>query len=182
MQWQYRLEIFLIKPSKKKNQIRVFVIFNDCQDMLKNVNEIICWPFPVNWVFNRRLTNFKVEFILQPFLLDYNRIVRLEVCLKVVLNGVAQQVQPHADCQSAARRLSECSGTTRKLSIAIPLQNLGKENTNLWNLAVGTWKSTKAKLMLTCKVICKTCTNMQKMMCFALGSPDFFWQNLAKPC
>ena len=27
-----------------------FVIFNDCQDMLHNVDEIISWPFPVNRV------------------------------------------------------------------------------------------------------------------------------------
>ena len=33
---------------------QIFVIFNDCQDMLKNVDEIIGRPFPVNGVFNQR--------------------------------------------------------------------------------------------------------------------------------
>ena len=54
--------------------------------MLKNVDEIIGRPFPNNGVFNWRLTNFEVGFILQPFFLDYNRIARLKVRLKVVLN------------------------------------------------------------------------------------------------
>ena len=35
--------------------------------MLKNVDDIISQPFPVNRVFNRKLTNFDVGFILQPF-------------------------------------------------------------------------------------------------------------------
>ena len=40
-----------------------------CQDMLQNVDEIISLPFPINGVFNRRLTNIEVGFILQPFFL-----------------------------------------------------------------------------------------------------------------
>ena len=55
-----------IRSNLRRKQI--FVIFNDCQDMLQNVDEIIGQPFPVNQVFNRRLTNFEVGFILQPFL------------------------------------------------------------------------------------------------------------------
>ena len=35
--------------------------------MLKNVDDIISRPFPVNRVFNRKLTNFDIGFILQPF-------------------------------------------------------------------------------------------------------------------
>ena len=46
---------------------QIFVIFNDCQDVLQNVDEIIGQPFPINRVFNWRLTNFEVGFILQPF-------------------------------------------------------------------------------------------------------------------
>ena len=67
---------------------QIFVIFNGCQDMLKNVDEIIGRPFPVNKVFNWRLTNFKVSSILQQFFLDYNRIARLKVRSKVVLNCI----------------------------------------------------------------------------------------------
>ena len=68
---------------------QIFVIFNDCQDMLQNVDEIISQPFPVNWVFNQRLTNFEVGFILQP-ILDYNQIARLKVSLKVILNSIGR--------------------------------------------------------------------------------------------
>ena len=50
----------------KKKQI--FVVFNDCQDMLQNFDEIISQPFPITGVFKRRLTNIEVDFILQPFL------------------------------------------------------------------------------------------------------------------
>ena len=46
---------------------QIIVIFNDCQDMLQNVDDIINQPFPVTLVFNRKLTNFEVGFILQPF-------------------------------------------------------------------------------------------------------------------
>ena len=41
-----------IRSNLRRKQI--FVIFNDCQDMLKNVDEIIGRPFPVNGVFNQR--------------------------------------------------------------------------------------------------------------------------------
>ena len=56
--------------QKNRSNLRrkqIFVIFNDCQDMLQNVSEIIGQPFPINRVFNWRLTNFEVGFILQPF-------------------------------------------------------------------------------------------------------------------
>ena len=42
---------------------QIFVLFNDCQDMLQDVDEIISQPFPVNWVFNMRLTNMEVGLI-----------------------------------------------------------------------------------------------------------------------
>ena len=42
---------------------QIFVLFNDCQDMLQNVDEIISQPFPVNWVFNGRLMNIEVGLI-----------------------------------------------------------------------------------------------------------------------
>ena len=44
-----------------------FVIFNDCPDMLENVDEFISPPFPVNRVFNWKLTNIEVGFISQSF-------------------------------------------------------------------------------------------------------------------
>ena len=80
------MKVIDLKKQSKNLRFYSFVIFNDCQDMLKNVDEIIGRPFPNNGVFNWRLTNFEVGFILQPFFLDYNRIARLKVRLKVVLN------------------------------------------------------------------------------------------------
>ena len=58
---------YMLWQDKLDKRKQIFVIFNDCQDMLKNVDEIIGRPFPNNGVFNRRLTNFEVGFILQPF-------------------------------------------------------------------------------------------------------------------
>ena len=74
------MKVIDLKKQSKNLRFYSFVIFNDCQDMLKNVDEIIGRPFPNNGVFNWRLTN------LQPFFLDYNQIARLKVSLKVVLN------------------------------------------------------------------------------------------------
>ena len=67
--WQYKLDKNFNLTFRENS---FFAIFNDCQDMLQNVDEIVSRPFPVNWVFNRRLTNFEDGFILQPFFLDYN--------------------------------------------------------------------------------------------------------------
>ena len=53
-----------IRSNRRK---QIFVIFNNCQGMLQNVDEIIGRPFPVNEVFNRRLISFEVDLILQPF-------------------------------------------------------------------------------------------------------------------
>ena len=61
------------KFQSKLRRKQIFVIFNDCQDMLQIVDEIISWPFPVNRVFNQRLTNFEVGFILQ-------QICKREIC------------------------------------------------------------------------------------------------------
>ena len=63
MLWQYKLD--------KKNWFNLwrkhnFVIFNDCQDMLQNVDEIISPSFPIIGVFNQRLTNIEIGFILGP--------------------------------------------------------------------------------------------------------------------
>ena len=79
------------KIQSKFQRKQIFLIFNDFQDMLQNVDEIISWPFPVNWVFNQRLTNIEVGFILKPFF-DYNWIMRLKVCLKLVFNSIAVTV------------------------------------------------------------------------------------------
>ena len=54
MLWQYKLDEKFQSNLRRK---QIFVIFNDCQNMLKNVDEIISRPYPVNGVFNRRLTN-----------------------------------------------------------------------------------------------------------------------------
>ena len=95
LQWEEESEFLhavAIQAGQNRSNLRrkqIYVIINACQDMLKNVDEIISWPFPVNRVFIRRLTNFKVSFILQPFVLDHSWIVRLKVCLKVVLNSTA---------------------------------------------------------------------------------------------
>ena len=67
---------------------QIFVIFNDCQDMLQNVDEIISQPFPVNWVFNFETLIDKLWgwFYFTIIFLDYNQIARPKVLLKVVLN------------------------------------------------------------------------------------------------
>ena len=84
-------------------QKQIFLIFNDCQDMLQNVDEIISWAFPVNGVFIRRLTNIEVDFILQSFFLNNNRIARLKLSLKLVLNSieVADDFIHSSNCTSA---------------------------------------------------------------------------------
>ena len=56
---------------------QIFVIFNDCQDMLQNVDEIISLSFPVIRVSNWRLTNIEVGFMSQPFFLINNWIASL---------------------------------------------------------------------------------------------------------
>ena len=61
------------KFQSKLRRKQIFVIFNDCQDMLQIVDEIISWPFPVNRVFNQRLTNFEVGLILR-------QICKWEIC------------------------------------------------------------------------------------------------------
>ena len=46
---------------------RIFAIFNHCQDKLQNLDETISWPFPVNWIFNQRLTEIEVSLIYNQF-------------------------------------------------------------------------------------------------------------------
>ena len=49
---------------------RSLLVFKDCQDMLQNIDEIFrptVEPFPVNRVFNLRLTNIEVGLIYNHF-------------------------------------------------------------------------------------------------------------------
>ena len=71
---------------------QISLIFNDCQDMLENVDEIIMisLSFPVIRVFNRRLRDIEVGLFYNHFLND-NRIARLKVLLKLVLNHIASE-------------------------------------------------------------------------------------------
>ena len=66
MLWQYKLDNWQKFQSNLRRK-QIFVIFYDCKDMLQNVDEIISQPFPFNRVFNGKLTNFEVGFILQPY-------------------------------------------------------------------------------------------------------------------
>ena len=60
--------------------------------MLENVDEIIMisLSFPVIRVFNRRLRDIEVGLFYNHFLND-NRIARLKVLLKLVLNHIASE-------------------------------------------------------------------------------------------
>ena len=77
MLWQYKLD--------KNFDLTLLVIFKK----KLNADETIGRPFPTNRVFNLRLINFEVGFILEPFFVDYNRTARLKVPLKVDLNSIA---------------------------------------------------------------------------------------------
>ena len=64
----------------------ILVIFNDCQDMLQNFDEIISQPFPVNRLFNQILTNIEVGFILQPFLIEQLGFMKLVLnCIQEII-------------------------------------------------------------------------------------------------
>ena len=95
LQWEEESDFLHAVPiqagQKFQSNLRrkqIFVILKDSQDMLQNIDEIIGQPFPVNWVFNQKLTNFEIGFILQPFFLDNNGIASLKDHLKVVLNSI----------------------------------------------------------------------------------------------
>ena len=62
---------------------QIFVIFNDCQNMLKNFPST---EFSIGDWQTSKLVYFTTIF------LDYNRIARLKVCLKVVLNLIGFQL------------------------------------------------------------------------------------------
>ena len=66
MLWHCKLDKKIQSNLRGK---QIFVIFNDCQYMLRNVDEITSLPFPVNWVFIQSLTNIEVAFfLLQQFI------------------------------------------------------------------------------------------------------------------
>ena len=52
--------------------------FNDCQDTLQNVDDMRSQPFPVKKIFNQRLTNLEIGFVLQPLFLNYNPWINLQ--------------------------------------------------------------------------------------------------------
>ena len=108
MLWQYKLDKNFDLNFEENRSLLSSMTTKICFKML-SVDEIITGrrPFPVNWVFNRILTNFEVGFILQPFFLDYNWIARLKVLLKVVLNHVG-----------ACGRLCHCTLATPASGVA----------------------------------------------------------------
>ena len=77
---------------------QILDVFNNCQDMLQNVDDITTLPFPVNWVFNQRLTNIEhwSWFYFTNIFVNNNGIARLKVHLKVVLNCMANTTTQQA--------------------------------------------------------------------------------------
>ena len=53
MLWQYKLDKYFNLTFEENSSFNFFVIFNDCLDMLQNLDEIISKPFPVNWVLSQ---------------------------------------------------------------------------------------------------------------------------------
>ena len=63
--WDFLDAVALQAGEKFQSNLRrkqIFVIFNDCRDMLQNVDQIICWPFPLNRVLNQKLTNIELDY------------------------------------------------------------------------------------------------------------------------
>ena len=66
MLWQYNLKLDKnFNPTFEET--RPLLTSMTAKICIKNVDEIISWSFPVIGVFNWRLTNIEVGFILQQF-------------------------------------------------------------------------------------------------------------------
>ena len=85
MLWQYKLDK-KFNPTFKENRFLLSAMHvKICFKML--MKSLVNLAFHIKWGFNQRLTNIEVGCIIQQVFLDYNRIARLKVSLKVVLKG-----------------------------------------------------------------------------------------------
>ena len=85
MLWQYKLDKKFNLTFKENRFLLSSMPVTICFKML--MKSLVNLASPIKWVFNQRLTKIEVGCIIQQVFLDYDRIARLKVSLKVVLNG-----------------------------------------------------------------------------------------------